>query len=122
MVHTEPTSIVEELLPVAVPVYGDETLSKEAAHRLLQAKPSPQTRTDAETRETLTDALGRQDLDDLLADAVEARRGQLVAERVQMLAQQAVGGTDQVPEWLQGIDSLAPGSFDLLTVTVYYPA
>jgi len=34
---------------------------------------------------------------------------------------QAVEGA-QPAEWLQGIDDLAPGSFDLLTVTVLFPA
>jgi hypothetical protein len=28
----------------------------------------------------------------------------------------------QPAEWLEGIDDLAPGSFDLLTVTVLFPA
>ena len=34
---------------------------------------------------------------------------------------QAVEGA-QPADWLQGIDSLAPGSFDLLTVMVLFPA
>jgi hypothetical protein len=73
-------------------------------------------------QEALADALAMEGLDTLLEDAVEARRRELVAERARMREQmQAVEGA-QPAEWLQGIDDLAPGSFDLLTVTVLFPA
>jgi transglutaminase-like putative cysteine protease len=41
VVNTKPTSIVEELLPVAVPVYSDQesVISDKAARRLLDAQP-----------------------------------------------------------------------------------
>jgi hypothetical protein len=61
---------------------------------------------------------------------VEARRQELVAQRRNMrqsfeeaqdrqMEQQA---GMQTAEWLKGIDDLSPGSFDLLTVTVLFPA
>ncbi len=124
VVHTEPTSIVEELLPVAVPVYGSQpsSVSRQRAARLVDARPSSQTRTEAEVKEALADALAIEGLDGLLTGAVEARRRELEAEREHMREQmQAVEGA-QPAAWLQGIDDLAPGSFDLLTVTVLFPA
>jgi hypothetical protein len=131
VVNTDPTSIVEELLPVAVPVYGGEwdvlegqhtSFTGEEARRLLEVQPSAETRTLPEVREVLADALSIQGLERLLEDAVEARRRELVAERERMRDQmQAVEGA-QPAEWLEGIDDLAPGSFDLLTVTVLFPA
>ena len=122
VVHTEPTSIVEELLPVAVPVYGGEPLDAEATRRLLQVSPSPETRTEGEVRETLADVLGIEVLETLLEKEVEARRRELTAERRQMREQMEQREGAQAAEWLRGIDDLAPGSFDLLTVTVLFPA
>jgi hypothetical protein len=53
---------------------------------------------------------------------VEARRRELVAERERMREQMEQQEGSQPGEWLEGIDDLAPGSFDLLTVTVLFPA
>ncbi len=121
VVNTEPTSIVEELLPVAVPVYGGGPLDAEAARRRLRVTPSSETRTEAEVREALADALAIEGLEELLEDTVETRRQELVAERRNMKRQMEQREGAQTAEWLRGIDDLSPGSFDLLTVTVYYP-
>ena len=130
VVNTEPTSIVEELLPVAVPVYGGEwsvlngqhsAVSGKEAQRLWEVRPSAETRTESEVREVLTDALTIKGLERLLDDAVEARRRELVAERRSMKQQMEQREGAQAAEWLQGIDELSPGSFDLLTVTVLWP-
>jgi len=128
VVHTKPTSIVEELLPVAVPVYGLEprTVGRERAARLANAQSGGQTRTEAEVKEVLADALAMEGLDALLEGAVEARRRELAAERERMqrrgLGQQVERQEGPQPaEWLAGIADLAPGSFDLLTVTVLFP-
>jgi len=123
VVNTQPSSIVEELLPVAVPVYESppSAAGGQQVARLLDARPSSQTRTEAEVQETLADALAIEGLDELLEAAVEARRRELVAERRRMRDQmQAVEGS-QPAEWLEGIDDLSPGSFDLLTVAVLFP-
>lgn len=123
VVNTEPISIVEELLPVAVPVYGRQpaAIVGEAARRLFDATPSQGTRTTGEVQEALADALGIEELEALLAETVEGRRQELVTERQSMKAQMKTGDGAGEPEWLQGIDDVAPGSFDLLTVTVLYP-
>lgn len=121
VVNTEPTSIVEELVSVALPVYGGGPLDPEATRRLLQANPLPDTRTEDEVRETLTDALAIDGLERLLKETVEARRQELVAERRSMRRQLEQREGAQASKWLQGIDDISPGSFDLLTVAVYYP-
>lgn len=121
VVNTEPKSIVEELLPVALPVYGGASLDREAVHRLLQAKPSAATLRDAEVREMLKDALGLKGLDGILAGTVEARRQELVAERRSMREQLVRQQGTQAAEWMRGIDDLSPGSFDVLTLTILYP-
>jgi len=121
VVNTEPTSIVEELLPVAVLVYGGEPLDPEATRRLLCATPSPETRTEAEVREALADALGMEGLERLLSDAVENRRRALVAERRRMRQQMEEREGTRSAEWVKGIDQLSPGSFDVLGVTLLWP-
>jgi superfamily II DNA or RNA helicase len=122
VVNTEPTSIVEELLPVAMPVYGSQPLGVEATRRLFRVTPTSQTLTGAEARETLADALAIEGLEELLEQAVERRRQELAAERRGMRKQMEERADTQAAEWLRGIDDLSPGNFDLLTATVYYPA
>jgi ERCC4-related helicase len=124
VVHTDPTSIIEELLPVAVPVYRlePEAIGQKRAEQLAQAQPSEQTRTEGEVQEALSEALAIEELDGLLEDAVEARRRELVTERERMREQMEQQEGSQPGEWLEGIDDLAPRSFDLLTVTVLFPA
>ncbi len=120
VVATDPVSIIEELLPVAMPVYSLEpaALDHERSVTLTQATPDAQTRTSSEVQEALGDALAIEGLAALLAGAVESRRQVLVAERRRM--QQAEDG-DQPAVWLAGIADLEPGSYDLLAVTVLFP-
>jgi superfamily II DNA or RNA helicase len=121
VVNTEPISIVEELLPVAVPVYGGEPLGRAETQQLLRATPTAKTRTGLEVKETLADALGIETLERLFGNAVEARRVELAAERRAMKRQMEGREGAQAAEWLQGIDDLSPGSFDLLTITILFP-
>jgi len=107
---------------VAVPVYGGEPLSRAATQRLLRAAPTAERRTEAEVREVLKDALGIEALERMFDDAVEGRRQALVAERRSMKAQMAGREGARTAEWLQGIDDLSPGSFDLLALTIFYPS
>jgi hypothetical protein len=122
--HTEPTSIIEELLPVALPVYSDQpsAFSLQQALAWLNAEATAETRLEDEVKEALRDALDIPDLNKLLMQGVEARRTVLVAERQAMRAQLEAQESAQATAWLRGIDDLAPGTFDLLTVTVLFPA
>jgi hypothetical protein len=122
VVNTDPTAIIEDLVPVAVPVYGGEALDRATVSRLVCASPGPGARTEEEVRETLADALAIDGLDALLAGAVEGRRRELVAERRRMREQMEARAIGHVAGWLRGIDDISPGSFDLLTVSVLYPA
>ncbi|MFW6116753.1 MAG: hypothetical protein ACOC6F_03405, partial [bacterium] len=62
------------------------------------------------------------ELNTLLEGVVEERRQDLVAERKRMQGQMEQQKGSQPAEWLEGIDDLAPGRFDLLTLTILYPA
>jgi hypothetical protein len=122
-VHTDPVSIIEVLLPMAVPVYTltPQALDAGTASRLVDAAPMPQTRSKAEVPEALADALALPALDALLEDAVEAQRQVLVAERRRMQREQNATADAQPAAWLAGIADLARGSYDVLAVTVLYP-
>jgi hypothetical protein len=60
-------------------------------------------------------------LGETLEAAVSARREMFIEERRSMQQQLAEQPGDQATQWIEGIDEIAPGSFDVLTVTVYYP-
>ena len=124
VVNTNPVSIIEELLPVAVPVYREKIDLTGLADLsgLWEVEPSAQTRTEGEVQEALQDAFAIPGLEQLLEDAVETRRQALATERRRMRAQMETHKTSQPAEWLDGIDDLAQGSFDLLTMTVLFPA
>ena len=108
---------------MAVPVYGRPAslVKRQRAARLVDARPSSQTRTEAEVREALADALAIEGLDELLEDVVKTRRWDLVAERERMREQMEQQKGSQPADWLEGINDLSPGSFDMLTVTVLFP-
>ncbi len=124
VVHTDPTSILEELLPVALPVYSDQpsAFSFQQATAWLEARATDEIRLEEEVKEALRDALDIPNLNKLLMQAVEARRTVLVAERQAMRARLEAQENAQALAWLRGIDDLAPGMFDVLTVTVLFPA
>ena len=112
---------MEELLPVAVPVYGGGLLGRSKAQMLLRATPTAETRTELEVKETLADALEIETLEQLFGGSVEARRMELAAERRAMKRQMEGWEGARATEWLRGSDDLAPGSSDLLSVTVLIP-
>ena len=117
------TAILEEIVPVALPAYGGDPLPVDEAHRLGRATETPQTRTDEEVRETVEDFFDiHSDVEETLEAAVSERREALIEERRSMQQQLAERPGDQATQWIEGIDEIAPGSFDVLTVTVYYPA
>ncbi len=124
VVHTEPTSIIEELLPVALTVYSEQpsAFSLQQASAWLNAEATAETRLENEVKEALRDALDIPDLNKVLMQAVEARRAALVAERQAMRARLEAQENAQALACLHGIDDLAPGMFDVLTVTVLFPA
>jgi len=118
VVDTAPTGIIEELVSVAVPVFGGEALPESDTRRLLQPQLSAATRTQLEVQEALEDTLLNEQLTDFFNQAVDARRQTLVTEREAMLARLHARPGAHEAEWLQGLDDLSPGTFDVLTVTI----
>lgn len=121
VVNTDPISIIEELLPVAVPLYGGKLGWGEAVRPLVQAEPTAETLPPVDVLEDLALVLELEGLERLLETAVNARLEELIAERRKLKQQMQAQGGEQLA-WLQGIDDVSPASFDLLTVRLLYPA
>jgi superfamily II DNA or RNA helicase len=113
---TQPSQILEDLVTVALPVYGEEPFDPEQAQALLTATPSPRTVTDMEATEVLKDALERDDLEEHLRTQIEARGQELVQRR--QAFQQRLGDK---AEWAAGMDEIALSSWDLLAVKIVWP-
>jgi hypothetical protein len=118
-VHTNPVSIVEELLRVGFEVQGDGKLSQADVDALSRSVPVVHSRTKPEMREDLVAALSKLNLEAELRRRAEERCAELVVERAQVKKSLEGRGEQQ---WLEGIDNLSVASVDLLCVTVYYPA
>ena len=120
-VQTDPISIVEELVPCALPVYGGEALSPEDTRKVLGASTTAQTRHDFEVEEALGTFYEREDIDAQFARAVDQRRDALTTERQRLITQFKSGNSGALPKWLEGLDEIETGSHDVLTLTVFYP-
>ncbi|MCG3207809.1 MAG: RNA polymerase-associated protein RapA [Anaerolineae bacterium] len=121
VVNTTPTAIIEELVPVAVPVFGNEALAAEATRRVLHPQLSAGTRTQLEVQEALADALLNEQLPACFNRAVDARRQALITERESLLARLHARPGAHEAEWLTGLADLSPGTFDVLTMTILFP-
>lgn len=117
-IHTEPVSIVEELLTMGVNIYSRELLADEDIRSLLESEPLPNERTIEEIRQDLHLALERNDVDELISQKVQSRCDQLISERTRVKESLLESGEH---EWLEGFDRITPASSDLLCVTLYYP-
>jgi hypothetical protein len=118
-VHTNPVSIVEELLKVGFEVHGDGKLSQVDVDTLASSVPVVHGRTEIEMREDLVAALSKLNLETELRRRAEERCAELAVERAQVKKSLEARGEQQ---WLEDIDNLSVASVDLLCVTVYYPA
>lgn len=117
-VHTQPVSIVEELLKVGFEVHGDNKLSPFEVEELSCSTPVVNRRTATEMHEDLAAALSKGSLEEALKRRAQERCTELSVERAQVKKSLQNQGEQQ---WLQGIDELSVASVDLLCVTVYYP-
>jgi ERCC4-related helicase len=103
--------VMEELLTVPLPVYDDSEPVQGA--ELLAVPAAPLAQTAAEVTAAGEAVLGRADLADRIAQAVENRRA-LLAERHRSL--EALG-----PRWGAELGAVSLASHDLLALTVVFP-
>nr|WP_092687536.1 helicase-related protein [Halorientalis regularis] len=112
----DPT-IMEELVQVGLPIYGNEPLDQETVEALEESEAKPVQRTQMEKEDDLEAALGHEAFEQTLQHRAEQRRDKIVEQRTEMRAELEKSGTGS---WLSGIDDVEIASKDLLTVTVYY--
>lgn len=116
---TQPNAtIMEELLEIGLPVFGDEPLARGTVDALGDADPKPVEMAADEIRNDLEFALDHDRLDEAIQDRVEERRSALANERRQIRERLEESGESP---WSEGFDDVSVGSIDLLTVTLYYP-
>ena len=116
-VETSPISILEEIVPIGITVYGGTVLSSESLKRLLDAAPVGVEQSEAAVKEVLEKTLDK-DLDGIFNEMVESRRSHLCIERRRFKEHFERDGS---ADWVKGVDNLSLASRDLLTVTLYYP-
>jgi len=112
----DPT-IMEELVQVGLPIFGDEPLDQDLVETLEESEAKPVQRTSMEKEDDLKDALGHGAFEQTLQRRAEQRRDKIVEQRTEMRAELEKSGSGS---WLSGIDDVEIASKDLLTVTVYY--
>jgi hypothetical protein len=113
--------VVEELVPLAVPVYGADSLPEGEAERLLAASPEPGQRPDQDVVEDMKALFERDDLPASIERAAEARRQALVLSRHERREKLQASGDAGELAWLEGADEIDAVSTDVLTVTMVYP-
>lgn len=104
----EPPVLLEELVDVAVPVWGNGAAADPFA--LMSAAVASGTKTADDIREDAADLLARVDLTSRIEAAVQARSAGLAARHEALDAQ-----------WAAGLSDVEVMSWDLIAVTVVYP-
>ncbi len=114
-----PSTIIEELLPVACDLTGAHALGREEISALSTANPSPSSRTSEEITRHLELALKPETYIKSRDQAFLNRLDELSSEREALKLKLM---HDEPQEWLQGIGEISLASSDMLSVVVYYPA
>lgn len=111
--NTEPPLLMEELVPVAVPVYGDGSITADPS-MLLHAKPSPHPFTSRELVEAIKDAFAN--------PAFEINIDQAMHERREALSMRQQEVADTGLAWAAGSADLRIASRDIVSITLLVPA
>jgi len=118
--HTgEDPTIMEELLQLALPLYGDEPLSESELSELLETESTVANRTKQEWQRDLEHAIEHDEREMAVKRRADERRSEIEADRSQMRAKLEDAGYGKS---MAGIDNLSVASTDLLTIGLYYPA
>jgi len=117
-IHTEPISIMEELLTVGARIHSGELLGDEDVRALIASEPLPDGRTMEEMSHDLHLALERYDINKILSQKAQNRCDQLILERTRVKENLLESGEH---EWLEYFEKIDHASVDLLCVTLYYP-
>ena len=116
---TDPNpTIMEELVQIGLPIYGDTPLDQETVDALEASEAKPVQRSSMEKKDDLRAAIEHETFNQAIQQQAEERRNAIIEQRQQMREELEDSGTGG---WMSGIDDIEIASKDLLTVTVYYP-
>lgn len=117
--HTgDKPTVMEELVQLGLPLYGDEPLSTMETETLLATDATAANRTQQEWNRDLENAVEHDELQSVIRQQANARRDEIQEERRQMREKLQEAGYGQS---MAGIDNLSVASEDLLTIGLYYP-
>jgi hypothetical protein len=119
VVGTQPPQILEDLMTIAIPVYGEQPFDAETTRKLVHAKPVAGKLTMQEQKDVIAESLNRADFESHADELIEARKKSLAEERRSLQSKLTDAG--QAP-WLKGADEISVGSWDLLAVKVLWAA
>ncbi|MCL1599029.1 MAG: hypothetical protein M3094_07585, partial [Actinomycetia bacterium] len=104
----DPPVLLEELVPVAIPVYGDGSVPD--VGELSDPPPGPGSRTTDEIADDSRALLDRSDLTDQISIVLEERRAAIADTHADLEA-----------PWSRGLENVDIASWDLTAVTILYP-
>jgi hypothetical protein len=111
-------SIIEEIVPIGVEVYGDEVLDDGLVRRLVDAPHEPHDLGTAEIVEALDEAIQHPRLLRLIEERAKFNCKSIVEERRRLMERLEKDG---LTKGLEGFDRVSCASQDILTVTLYVP-
>jgi hypothetical protein len=114
-------AVLEELIDVAFPVYGNTALTPEEIGEFLSATPGQRQPRQDECQPHFEEAWKSAIRDKATAAAIERRRGELVKERMELRDRLKKDAKDVDTSWLDGAEKIKIVSQDLLTATLYLP-
>lgn len=118
VVDTTPKSIIEEIMPIGVELYGGRVLSSEELDVLMKSRPLSHGRTADEIKSDLDVAIQHRKLFELITDTAERNCQRIIEERKLMRSKLEADGLSR---GLEGFDEVSCASQDIMTLTIYYP-
>jgi len=117
--HTgEDPTVMEELLQLALPLYGEDPLSEQQLEKLIHTDATAANRTKQEWQRDLKNAIEHDQREMAVTRRADERRQEIEEERGQMREKLEDAGYGAS---MTGIDNLSVASTDLLTIGLYYP-
>jgi hypothetical protein len=112
---TTPVQIFEDLVTLALPVYGENPLSSDQTSRLIAASPAKGSLTDKEVSEVLRDVLKREDLTTLIQARIQERQVEIAQKREEFRK-----SLNRDLSWLDRTEEINLGSWDILAINILW--
>jgi len=119
VVNTEPTSVIEEIIPIGFYVYNSKIMSSQEIKNFEDGNPLPGQRSDEEVKEDIEEVFSNNEYwMTELEKNINDYQNQIISERKKIL--ESFEDTS-LPEWLNGATDISFASQEVLTLTIGYP-